>query len=292
MKRRSVSGLVFDISNHLFLILVFCVMVLPFLYIISYSVSNPSLLKGGLILFPVGFTFDSYKLAFQDPAIITGIFISVARTIIGPIVMLFFTSMAGYVLTRRELVGAKFFRKYFVFTMYVSSGLVPMYIAMNLLHLTGTFLIYVLPGAISIFNMILIKTYIESVPKSLEEAAIIDGANDFVLFFKVIFPVCMPVLAAVTLFTCVNQWNTFIDAQIYNTMYPNLYPLQYVLYNTLTSVSSLEQLQRQAAESQPLATPQSLKMAITVITILPIACVYPLLQKYFMKGLLIGSIKG
>ncbi|MBP1988817.1 carbohydrate ABC transporter permease [Paenibacillus eucommiae] len=292
MRGRSVSGTIFDSINHLFMLLILLVMMIPFVYVISYSLSTPSMLKGGIVLFPVGFTFDSYRKAFADPAVLKGVYISVARTTIGPAVMLLFTSMAAYVLTRAELAGVRFFRKFFVFTLYFSSGMIPMYLLMGYLNLKGTFLIYILPTAISVFNMVLIKTYIEGLPKELEEAAVVDGANNFQLFFKVIFPLCMPVFAAVVLFDCVNQWNAFIDTQIYNTMSPNLYPLQYVLYNTLNQINSLDQLREQGQTQMTAITPQTFKMAITVITVLPIACVYPFLQRFFIKGLLVGSIKG
>ncbi|GBG06454.1 sugar ABC transporter permease [Paenibacillus agaridevorans] len=292
MKERSVGGTIFDSFNYLFMLVILVLMLIPFVYIISYSLSTPSMMKGGLILFPKGFTLDSYKKAFDDPAVLSGVFISVARTIIGPAAMLLFTSMAAYVLTRAELIGVKFFRKFFVFTLYFSSGMIPMYLLMGYLNLTGTFLVYILPAVISVFNMVLIKTYIEALPRELEEAAVMDGANHFLLFFKIIFPLCMPVFAAVVLFDSVNQWNSFIDTQIYNTMSPNLYTLQYVLYNTLNQINSLEQLKVQGQTEIGALTPQTFKMAITVITVLPIACVYPFLQRYFIKGLLVGSIKG
>ncbi len=292
MKERTINGSLCDVTNTLFMLFILSVMVVPFVYILSYSFSNPGMLKGGLILWPAGFTLDSYTKAFADPAVLKSVFISVARTVLGPALMLLFTSMGAYTLTRSDLGGVKFFRKYFVFTLYFSSGIIPMYLLMGYLQLKGTFLVYVLPGAVSVFSMVLIKTYIEALPRELEEAAVVDGANDFRLFFQVIFPICTPVFAAVVLFECVNQWNAFIDTQIYNTMSPDLYPLQYVLYNTLNQINSLEQLKLQGQKGLGAITPQTFKMAITVITVLPIAFVYPFLQKYFVKGLLVGSIKG
>ncbi|MFD0958158.1 carbohydrate ABC transporter permease [Paenibacillus chungangensis] len=292
MRERSASGTLFDIGNTLFMLVVLAAMLVPFLYVISYSLSTPSMLKGGFVLWPSGFTLDSYRKALEDPAVIKGVGISVLRAVIGPAVMLFITSMAAYVLTRNELGGIKWFRKYFIFTLYFSSGIIPMYLLMGFLQLKGTFLVYILPSAVSVFNLVLIKTYIESLPKEIEEAAIVDGANDLRLFYQVIFPVCTPVFAAVVLFECVNQWNAFMDTQIYNTMSPNLYSLQYVLYNALNQFTSLEQLQAVGQSQRNEITPQSFKMAITVITVLPIACVYPFVQKYFIKGLLVGSVKG
>lgn len=292
MRERSIRGSLFDAGNLIFMLVLLLLMLLPFVYILSYSLSSPNMLKGGIILFPAGFTLDSYKKALGEPAVLTGAIVSVARSIIGPAVMLFFTSMAAYALTRSDLGGVRFFRKYFIFTLYFTSGIIPLYILMGYLHLKGTFLIYILPSAVSVFNMVLIKTYMEALPKEMEEAAVVDGANDIRVLFQVIVPVCKPVFAAVVLFECVNQWNAFMDTQIYNTMSPHLYSLQYVLYNTLNQFNSLEQLKEQGQKNLTAITPQTFKMAITVITILPIAIVYPFLQRYFVKGLLVGSVKG
>jgi putative aldouronate transport system permease protein len=280
----------FDIANLMMMLLLAVLMIYPFLYIFSYSVSEPGKLAGGMLLWPQGFTLDSYLAVFEQPSLLHGIVVSVSRTILGPLIMIIITSMAAYVLTRDELIGVKSMRKFFVFTMYISSGLIPMYLLVKTVGLMGSFWVYIIPGAVSVFNMILIKTYIESLPKSLEEAALIDGANDFVLFWRVIFPICTPVIAAVVLFTSVEQWNSFIDTQIYNVMNPENHTLQYMLYQTVSGAASLEQAK--LSQKTVNFTPQSIKMAITMITVLPIVFVYPLLQKHFTKGLLIGSIKG
>jgi putative aldouronate transport system permease protein len=269
--------------------LVLVVMVFPFLYVINYSLSDPSQVSGKFLIYPINPTFDSYVTLLKDPTIWNGVFISVARTVLGTVIMIFFTSMAGYVLTRDDFMGVKFFRRFFIITLYFSSGIIPMYLLIQGLGLTSSFWVYVIPSAVNVFNMILIKTYIESIPKELEEAALIDGANDLYLFFKIMFPISMPVIAAVSLFAAIGQWNSFIDTQFYNAMNPELFPLQYVLYNSLQTITNIEQYQ---FEKSPNITPQSLKMAMTVVTVLPIMLVYPFLQKYFMKGLLIGSIKG
>jgi putative aldouronate transport system permease protein len=157
--------------------------------------------------------------------------------------------------------------------------------------LAGTFWVYVIPGAVGVFNMILIKTYVESLPKELEDAAFIDGASDLYLFFRIIFPLSAPVIAAISLFSAIGQWNAFIDTQYYNAMNPDLFPLSYVLYISLQSITSIEQFQLDQ-DAMRAVTPETLKMAMTVITVLPIMIVYPFLQKHFMKGMLIGSIKG
>ena len=159
------------------------------------------------------------------------------------------------------------------------------------LHLTNTFLVYILPAAVSAFNMILVKTYIESIPPAMEEAVLIDGGTEIDAFFRVILVLCLPVNAAIVLFSCIQQWNSFIDTQLYNAMRPDLYTMQYVLYNALAfhMQQSLEEAKNQVAANS--VTSQSLKMAITVVTIVPIMFVYPFLQKYFVSGLLVGSVK-
>ncbi len=289
MYKASFADRTFDVINYLIMTLVLVVMVFPFLYVINYSLSDPSQVSGKFLIYPINPTFDSYVTLLKDPTIWNGVFISVARTVLGTVIMIFFTSMAGYVLTRDDFMVVKYFLRFFIITLYFSSGIIPMYLLIQGLGLTSSFWVYVIPSAVNVFNMILIKTYIESIPKELEEAALIDGANDLYLFFKIMFPISMPVIAAVSLFAAIGQWNSFIDTQFYNAMNPELFPLQYVLYNSLQTITNIEQYQ---FEKSPNITPQSLKMAMTVVTVLPIMLVYPFLQKYFMKGLLIGSIKG
>ncbi|QHT62458.1 carbohydrate ABC transporter permease [Paenibacillus lycopersici] len=293
MRKSSASGIVFNCVNVIIMLAIVVATVYPFLYILSYSFSTASRMTGGLMLFPEGFNLDSYRIALGNPAIVRSAVVSAERTILGPLVMIFITSMAAYCITRDEMIGVRYVRRFFVFTMYFSSGLIPSYMLVKNLGMIGSFWVYIIPSAVNVFSMILIKTYIESVPKSMEEAAIVDGANDFKLYWQVIFPVCTPVIAAVVLFSAVEQWNSFVDTQIYNTMYPKLYTLQYVLYQTLSGASSLSQVKSQAITgTQSFVSPQTLKMAITIITVIPIMFVYPFLQKHFTKGLLIGSVKG
>jgi putative aldouronate transport system permease protein len=291
MRTYGLGSRLFDLFNSLFMVAVVFVMVFPFLYVLNYSISDPALVGTGLMLIPKGINLDSYRIVLSDKDIIHGFLISTGRTIVGPLFMLFFTSMSAYVLTRSDMPGIKALRRYFVFTLYFSAGIIPTYILIQQLHMIGTLMVYIVPGIVAVFNMILIKTYIESIPKSLEEAALIDGANDFIVYAKVILPVSMPVLAAVTLFSSVGHWNAYIDTQLYNTLYPENYTLQYQLYNTLAKFSDIDSFKESANNVQSV-TPKSLQMAMTVVTVIPIMLVYPLLQRYFVKGLLIGSIKG
>jgi len=222
MKERSIVGTLFDTSNILFMLLILLVMAMPFLYVFSYSLSSPNLLKGGLVLFPAGFTLDSFARAFGDSAVLRGAAISVARSVIGPAVMLFFTSMAAYVLTRTELLGLSFFRKYFVFTLYFSSGIIPMYLLMGYLQLKGTFLVYIIPGAISVFNMVLIKTYIESLPKELSEAAVVDGANRWKMTIHITLPSLIPTISILFILAVGGLMDGGFD-QVFNLYNPTVY---------------------------------------------------------------------
>lgn len=293
MGKRTAFDRVFDAANYGLLTIVGIVMFFPFLYIASYSLSEPGKLPQGLLLIPAGFTLDAYARAFQDPAIFHSILVSVGRTLLGPAVMIVVTSMAAYCLTRDDFIAVRFWRKFFVFTMYFSSGLIPLYVLIVQLHLSKSFWVYIVTTAVSVFNMILIKTFIESLPDSLEEAAVVDGANDLTVFWRVIFPLCLPVIAAVLLFSAIGQWNSFIDTQLYNAMNPELFPLQYVLYQTLSNANNASLMQSGALNGNANAvTPEGLKMAITMITVLPIMLVYPFLQRYFISGMMVGAVKG
>lgn len=290
MKKLKPADLLFDTVNTAFMIFIFISMLYPFWYVLSYSLSDSSLIKGGLMLFPQGFSLDAYRVCLSNSDIVNGFYISVSRSVIGAATMIIVSSMAAYVLTKDDFLHIKVLRIFFLMTMYFSGGLIPTYLVVKTLGLTGTFAVYILPGMANVFNMILIRTYIESLPKSLEESATIDGANDIFVFFKIILPLCIPVIAAVALFTFVGQWNSYIDAQIYNYKKPNLYPLQYILYNYLAAFTPTKEMAQQQAGTMKVTT-QSVKMAITIITIVPVTLVYPILQRYFISGILIGAVK-
>jgi putative aldouronate transport system permease protein len=291
LTRRSVLDVVFDFFLYVLMAAVFVVMIYPFIYVINYSISNVAQARHALLLWPEAVHFESYRLLFRDPSILRALLVSVARSVIGPACMLVVTAMGGYVISRPNLVFGKFFRMFFLFTMYVSAGIIPMYLVIQGLRLTNTFWVYILPGAVNAFNMILMKTYIESLPASLEESVLIDGGTEIDAYFSVILPMCLPVNAAIVLFSCIQHWNSFIDTQLYNAMKPALHTMQYVLYNALAvqMQQSLEEAKARLAANT--VNSQSLKMAITVVTVIPIMCVYPFLQRYFVSGLLVGSVK-
>ncbi len=289
--KATVGSVVFDSVVMAIMVVVTLVSLYPFLYIVFYSLSNSGLIGKGLLLYPKGFNFDAYRLMLQVEKIPHALLISVLRSTIGPAGCIIVSSLAAFALTHRDLMGRSFIVKFLTITMYFSSGMIPMYILMNTLRLSGTFWVYIIPGLFGVYDMILIKTYMESLPVALEESAMIDGASDFTVLFRIILPLSKPVLSAILLFNCVGQWNAYADTMIYNDTQTELHTLSYVLMNFIqTSTSSVESA-RQKAHLQTINT-TSLKMAMTVITVIPIMCVYPFLQKHFAQGLLIGSIKG
>lgn len=290
MKKLKTSDIAFNSINTIFMIFIIAIMAYPFWYVLCYSLSESSRITGGILLFPKGFSLSAYRVCLSNSDIINGFYISTLRVVLGSGTMIIVSSMAAYVLSKEDLIGIKPLRIFFLATMYFSGGLIPTFLLMKNLGLTGTFAVYILPGMANVFNMILIRTYMEGLPKSLEESATLDGANDVLIFFKIILPLSIPVIAAVSLFTAVGQWNAYIDTQIYNYKNPDLYPLQYILYNYMSAYTpTLEAVKSKAGGNT--ATPQSVKMAITMITIVPVAFLYPFLQRYFVSGLLVGSVK-
>lgn len=278
---------IFHIFMAAIMLALLVVMVYPFLYVINSSISKPYGIGGSLLLLPNGLELSSYKTLLLDDKVVHAFLVSIARSIIGSSLMLVVSGMAAYVLAKEDLVFGKFFRTVFVLIIYLSAGVVPTYIFMKMYHLTNSFWVYILPNLVSGFNLILLRTYIESIPRSLHEAVYVDGGNDFQAYWRVIFPVCKPVNSAILLFGILNQWNNFMDTQMYCAMKEELHTLQYVLYNTLASQTSIEALMNGNGN----VTGQSLKMAITVITVLPVMFVYPFLQKHFVSGIMIGSVK-
>lgn len=286
--RKKISA--FDVVNGLIMLLITITMIYPFWYVLCYSLSDMGMTGGSqLLLWPRGFSLDSYQVAFSNATIVHGFLISVARSVIGPFLMLVVSCMAAFALSKNDLIGIKWIRRFLFFSMYVSAGLLPGYILIRTLGLTGTFWVYVLPGVANVFNIVLIRAYMETLPAGLEESAMIDGATYSTVFLRIVLPLCVPVIAAVTLYACVGQWNSYIDAQLYNYRNPELYPVQYILYNYIAVKAPTKEAS--AAAHGLITTAHSLRMSVTVITTLPILLVYPFLQKYFASGLLVGAIK-
>lgn len=285
---------VLDIVKVIFLAFITIVTVYPFWNIFIVSINDPTdAVRGGLYFFPRVFSVLSYKEILGRPTFTHSILVTLARTIVGTPLALLCTSMVAYSLSRKDLVGRKFWNLMFVFTMYFGGGQVPYYMVLKNIGLLDTFWVFIFPLIMSVYNMILIRSYIESMPDELFEAVKIDGGNDLVVYWKIILPLAKPILMTVALFVAINQWNSWFDAYLY-TSNQNLKPMQSILveilnqYNTGATTSA----QMSNAKSGNTITPDSLRMAATMVATIPIICVYPFIQKYFVKGIMLGAVKG
>ena len=285
---------VLDIVKVVFLAFVVVVTVYPFWNIFIISINDATdAIRGGLYFLPRKLSLSSYAEILGRSTFLASIKVSVGRTLIGTPIAVLVSAMLAYPLSRKDLVGRKFWNLLFVFTMYFGGGLVPYYMVLKGIHMLNTFWVFIFPMMMSVYNMILIRSYIESMPDSLFEAAKIDGANDLVVFVKMVIPLSKPILMTVALFVAINQWNSWFDAYLY-TSDQALKPMQSIL------VEILNQYQTGASTSQAMSnakagvtvTPDSIRMAATMVATLPIIMVYPFVQKYFVKGIMLGAVKG
>lgn len=285
----SVGDRVFDICNMIFMIIFMFSCLYPFYYIFIYSISNPTLAAKGVLFWPIAPTLTNYIAVASIKGISKAVLVSIARTVIGSALMVFCSSLLGYLVSREAMPMRKVIYRFFVITMYFSAGLIPVFILFKTLGLYNSFFVYIIPGAVAVFNMILVKTSIEQLPASLEESAKLDGAGYFVIFVKIIFPLSIPIIATIALFGAVGQWNSWSDTLIFTTN-RDLRSLQYVLYEMLKEASNIA---KDALEGKKIrTTPAAVKMTVTMVVTVPILLVYPFLQRYFVKGIMIGAIKG
>ncbi|MHA6534005.1 carbohydrate ABC transporter permease [Paenibacillus sp. BAC0078] len=301
-KRLRPSGLepvLFHSFNTVFMICLVLVTLYPFINTIavSFNAGNDTI-RGGIYLWPRVWTMQNYKAIFASGTIYDAFWISVARTVLSTILNIFLTTMLAYTLSRREYVFRKPITVIFVLTMYFSAGLIPGYFLIKDLNLLGSFWVYIFPSMISAFNMIVIRTYIGTLPESLMESARIDGAGDFKIFMRVVFPLCKPVLATIALFVAVGAWNAWFDAFIYTSSKQSLSTLQYELMKLLSTSMNSNSNPNVAAgvgmdrdSAKAMVTPLSIRAAITIVASVPILLVYPFMQKYFVVGLNVGSVK-
>lgn len=277
-----------------YVLLVFCLLLIvitiyPFLNVLAISFNDPiDTMRNINFIIPRKFTLSNYIYIFDQNDLGGAFLMSVARTLAGTVAGVICTAMLAYVLSRKDFYFNKLFTILFIITMYVSGGMIPEYLLLTrTLHLNNHFIVYIIPGLIWVYNVILMRSFIEGLPPALQEAARIDGANDFVVWLKVILPLCTPTLATVALFMAVGQWNSFMDTYLYARDLPTL---QYVLYEIMESatVKIDPHVQNQI---QNTVSPMSVRMAITIVATVPILIVYPFLQKYFVGGMTLGAVK-
>lgn len=298
-KKLTKGDMTFSVINYTVFILITLVCVYPFYYMIINTISANDLSANGFINFlPRGIHLDNYRQVLQLSGLPTAALVSLGRTVIGTACTVMASAFLGFMFTQEKMWHRKFWYRFFVITMYFNAGLIPMFITMKNLHLTNTFWVYIIPAIVQPFNIILVKTYIESIPKALQEAAEIDGAGILTVFWKIILPTAKPILATIAIFAAVGQWNSFQDTLIYITD-QKLYSLQYLLYTYINQASSLAAMVRSsgtgaisAAMVATQQTPTSIRMTVSVIVVLPILFVYPIFQRFFVQGIMIGSVKG
>lgn len=290
--RMTTGDVIFDVINGIIMVLFLVVELYPLLNTIAISFNDGTdALRGGIYLWPRMFTWDNYTTVLKKPSMVTAAKISVLRTVIGTVTCTLATAMLAYVLSRRDFIFKKQLSLLYVITMYVNGGLIPVFMLYKSMGFTNSFWVYVVPGMVSAFSMLVIRTYMNGLPESLCESAEIDGAGHLTIFFVIVLPLCMPVIATVALFSAVGNWNSWFDAMLYNRMSDQYTTLQYELMKLLSSVTaqgaSIESMKNSGGQ----VTPASIRAASTVVTSLPIVCLYPFLQRYFVAGLTIGGVK-
>jgi putative aldouronate transport system permease protein len=291
--RRTTSEYIFDNVNILIMLFICAITLYPIWYVIVNSLNDGvDAMRGGIYWWPREFSIENYKAVFSTPGILTSFGVTITKTVIGTITHVFFTAMVAYAISRRDLYGRNFYMLVGVITMFFSGGLIPYFLLIRDLGLFDNFLVYIIPTMFNFFHLIIFMSFFRELPTSLEEAAKIDGANDFMIFIKVIIPLSMPVIATIALFQGVYQWNDYFAGVIFVNN-PDLQPIQTYLYKVVAESSSNQMMTNAAGSiATKTVTSQSIKLATMVVTTLPIMLVYPFLQKYFVKGMLIGSVKG
>lgn len=296
-KKHSIEDIIFNVINTLLMLITIVIMLYPFWNTVAISLNEAQdTLRGGIKLFPRIFSLYSYEYIFKDDLVARAAVNSVLRTVIATILGIFIGSLIAYVLSRKELMGRKFFTTFFLITMYVSAGLIPNYFLIKDLGLLNKFSVYILPGLVSVYNIIVIKSYMQGLPESLTEAAMVDGAGHFRCYWQIVIPCCKPVLATIGLWCAVGAWNTWFDTFLYASGADHLSTLQYEMMKLLSSAMQAGRsggsIYGEAAKNANTVTPASMRAAITIVASVPILVVYPFVQRYFVKGVTLGSTKG
>ena len=290
----SIGSRVFDVINYVLITLIAFATIMPLIYIIGASLASEyELTVRPMFIIPLDVTFDAYKYIFSSNRIIKAFGNSVFITVTGTAINLFFTVTMAYALSKTRLRGRNFFLNMVIVSMFFSGGMIPGYIVTaSWLGLKGSYLAILLPGAISAYNMMIVKNFFQSIPQELEESAYLDGCTDIGTLVRIVLPLSLPVLATFGLFYAVGHWNAYFSAMIYLTNERDKWPLQ-VLLREIIIMANASAGDMAAMDPDFVEPPaQSVKMAVIVVSTLPIMCVYPFLQKYFVKGVMVGALKG
>lgn len=295
---RTPGDVVFDACLYIFFGLFTLLCVFPFYYLFINTISNNSAVTSGKVNFyPIGVHIKNYTSLKNVSDLGSSIIVTVTRTIIGTALMVIMSAWAGYMVTKQKMWKRSFMYRALVITMYFNAGLIPWFMNMLMLGLTNNFMAYIIPGMIAPYNIILVKTYIESIPASLEESAVIDGANTPTVFTKIILPLSVPILATIAIFGAVGNWNSFQDSLLLMQSRPEMFTLQHRLYTYLNAASNLGALvsgsgELTQAQADTMLDSRVIKYTISMVSIIPILCVYPFMQRFFVKGIMLGAVKG
>lgn len=297
--RLTPGDILFNILNYAFFGIFTLSCIFPFYYIFINTISSRSAVaQGKITLYPIGVNIKNYIDILKVNDVFRAFGVSVGRTLLGTALMVLATAFIGYIVTKQEMWHRKIWYRFLIITMYFNAGIIPWYMNMNMLGLTGNFMAYIIPGIVAPYNIILVKTYIESIPAELEESAFMDGAGYFTVFRRIVWPLSKPILATIAIFGAVGHWNSFTDSLILMQNTPKLYTLQHLLYNYLNKASNLGAAMNggnsaQAAQAmQDVLNNKVTKYTVSMVSIIPILLVYPFMQRYFEKGIMLGAVKG
>ncbi len=291
------GDVLFNVLNYLFFTLFTLTCIFPFYYLFINTISDNDLVKRGLINFyPKGINFNNYLALKSVNDLGYAFVVTISRTIIATVLMVVASAFVGYLVTKQEMWKRSFWYRFLVITMYFNAGLIPWYLNFAMLGLTNKYAAYILPAIVAPYNIILVKTYIESIPGELEESAFIDGASHMTVFRKLIFPLCKPILATIAIFGAVGNWNSFQDSLIL-MQDSHLFTLQHRLYIYLNQSSNIQSVMQSGGSAAVSAMEQALnakviKYTISMVSIIPILLVYPFMMRYFEEGIMLGAVKG
>ncbi|MCE3202249.1 carbohydrate ABC transporter permease [Paenibacillus sonchi] len=288
--KEDIDSRIFDAINIIVLFLVTVVIVVPLWNVIISSLSSgKALAEGGFIFWSKEFSLENYRAVFNDNTIWQSFLVSISKTFAGVITHVFFCAMIGYGLSKRYIKGRKLYVAMGVITMFFSGGMIPTYLLIKSLGLLNSFWVYIIPALFSYYDVVILMNFFRNVPDSLEESAKIDGAGDWRIFLKIFIPLSMPAMATIALFNGVGQWNDFMTTKLYITNQA-LYPLQMKLYEIIVQ-SQTQSMQNIGGSAVIETTTKGVQLATIVITTLPIVVIYPLLQRYFISGMMLGAVK-
>jgi putative aldouronate transport system permease protein len=284
---------VFDALNIVFMTLLMLVTLYPFLYVVFASLSDAGLLikHRGLLLKPVGINFQAYRMVFRNPVLFSSYFNTLVYVVSGTALSVLLTIFGAYALSRKNILLRMPIMFFFIFTMWFSGGMIPLFLLVRNLHLLNNRLSMILPGAVSTYNLIVTLTYFKSIPDSLEESAKIDGANDYVIMFRIIVPLAVPVISVIVLFYAVSIWNSWFHAMLFLNK-RELFPVQLILREILILNDASGAMGGSVAQGDQMQLAETIKYATAVVATIPILLVYPFVQRYFVQGIMIGAIKG